>query len=240
MKAQERHHLKQNEFAVTTARLAGGLAQNRERIAIAGGVLVLILAIGGGYFYFNKQSGDRASAAFGAALRVEQSQVVPAPTLPGATQQAGTFATEQARNEAAVAAYQKVIDAYPNHAAGLAARYQLAGVYLGMGRAADAATAYADVASRGGSSISGAAAKLGQSQALVAQNKYDDAIKILTDLSAQRDSDLPMDGVLMELARVCQRAGKTQDARAAFKRVVDEFPQSGYAGEARQQLATMG
>ena len=93
---------------------------------------------------------------------------------------------------------------------------------------------------RGGSSAYGAAAKLGQSQALVAQGKFDEAIKVLTDLSAQRDSDLPTDGVLMELARVCQRAGKTQEARAAFKRVVDEFPQSGYAGEARQQLATMG
>jgi TolA-binding protein len=240
MKAQERHHLKQNEFAVRTAKLAGGLAENRDRIAIAGGAFILIAAIAGGYFYFQKQRNDRASAMFGAALRVEQSPIVPAPTLPGATQQAGTFATEQARNEASIAAYQKVIDSYPSHDAGLAARYHLARVYLAMGRAADATTAYADVASRRGSSVLGAAAKLGQAQALVAQSKFDDAIKILTDLSAQRDSDLPMDGVLMELARVCQRAGKGQEARAAFKRVVDEFPQSGYAGEARQQLATMG
>jgi TolA-binding protein len=240
MKAQERHHLKQNEFAVTTAKLAGELAQNRDRIVMIGGAVILIAAIAGAYFYFQKQSNDRASAAFGAALRVEQSPVVPAPTLPGATQQAGTFATEQARTEAAVAAYQKVIDSYPNHDAGMAARYHLAGVYLAMGRSAEAATAYAEVASRGGSSVFGSAAKLGQAQALVAQTRFDDAIKILTDLSAQRDSEMPMDGVLMELARVCQRAGKTQDARAAFKRVVDEFPQSGYAGEARQQLATMG
>jgi TolA-binding protein len=240
MKAQERHHLKQNEFAVTTAKLAGEFAQNRDRIVMAAGAIVLIAAIAGGYLYFQKQKNDSASALFGAALRVEQSPIVPAPTLPGATQQAGTFATEQARNEAAVAAYQKVIDAYPNNDAGMAARYHLAGVMLAMGRAAEAGTAYADVAARGGSSVYGAAARLGQAQALVAQTKFDEAIKVLTDLSAQRDSDLPTDGVLMELARVCQRAGKTQDARAAFKRVVDEFPQSGYAGEARQQLATLG
>ena len=49
---------------------------------------------------------------------------------------------------------------------------------------------------------------------------------------------LPVDGVLMELARACLKAGKTQDARAAFKRVVDEFPESSYVAEARQQLAT--
>jgi hypothetical protein len=122
----------------------------------------------------------------------------------------------------------------------MAARYHLAGVMLSMGRSAEAEAAYADVATRAGSSVSGSAARLGQAQAQVAQGKFDEAVKVLTDLSAQRDSDMPMDGVLMELARVCQRAGKTQEARAAFKRVVDEFPQSGYAGEARQQLATMG
>ena len=33
------------------------------------------------------------------------------------------------------------------------------------------------------------------------------------------------------------KAGKTQDARAAFKRVVDEFPDSPYATEAKQQIA---
>ena len=142
MKAQERHHLKQNEFAVTTARRAGGIAQNRDRIVIGVGAVILVAAIAGGYFYLQKQSNDRAGAALGAALRVGQSPIVPAPTLPGATQQAGTFSTEQARNEAAVAAYQKVIDAYPNHDAGMAARYHLAGFYLATCRASDAATAY--------------------------------------------------------------------------------------------------
>ena len=240
MKAQERHHLKQNEFAATTAKLAGTVAEHRDRVLLIGGGLILVAAIVGGYFYIQKQRNDEASASFGAALTLEQSPIVPAPTLPGATQQAGTFPTEQARAEAALAAYQKVIDAYSNHDVGLAARYHRAGMLLALGRSAEAETTYAEVVSRGGSRLYGATAKLGQAQALVAQRKFDDAIRLLTDLSAQRDSELPMDGVLMELARVCQKAGKTQDARAAFKRVIDEFPQSGYAGEARQQLAALG
>ena len=83
-------------------------------------------------------------------------------------------------------------------------------------------------------------AQLGRAQALAALGKYDDAIKILTDLSGQRDGALPIDGVLMELAAGLERAGKTQDARAAYKRVVDEFTESSYAGEARQRLAAIG
>jgi len=173
-------------------------------------------------------------------MTIAQAQIVPAPTVPGATQQAGTYPTEQARNDAAVAAYQKVIAEYPNHAAGLAARYHLAGLMLSMGKAAEATKGFTEVAANAGSSLYGPMAKMGQAQALAAENKFEDAIKVLTELSGQRDSALPMDGVLMELARVCQKAGKTQDARAAYKRVVDEFPQSPYVGEARQQLAAIG
>jgi hypothetical protein len=95
-------------------------------------------------------------------------------------------------------------------------------------------------AAKGGTSLYGEMANLGHVQALAALKRYDEAIKTLTDLSAQRTTRLPIDGVLMELARVCRKAGKTQEARAAFKRVVDEFPESQYAGEARQQLSTMG
>lgn len=239
MKAQERHHLKQNEFAVTTAKLASTLAGSRDRLLMVVGAVVLVGAIVGGYFFIRNQKNDAANALLGAALTIDNAQVVPAPTLPGATQQAGTFPTEQARGEAALTAYQKVIDAYPNHDAGTTARYHRASVLLSLGRAADAETAFAEAADRG-DALYAVTARLGQAQAMVAQSKFDEAIKVLTDLSAQRDAPLPMDGVLMELARVSHKAGKIQDARAAYKRVVDEFPQSSYAGEARQQLATLG
>jgi TolA-binding protein len=160
--------------------------------------------------------------------------------VPGAKQQSGTFSTETARDEAALAAYKKVIDEYPNDETGRAARYRMAGVHLRNGRAADAERLFAEAANNAGASPYGPMAQLGRAQALAAVGKFDDALKILTDLSGQRDSALPIDGVLMELARVSERAGKTQDARAAYKRVVDEFTQSGYAGEARQRLAAIG
>jgi TolA-binding protein len=153
---------------------------------------------------------------------------------------AGTFPSEVARSEAASAALQKVVDAYPSGETGTAARYYLGAALLSGGKSAEAQRAFDDAIAKGGTSLYADMAQLGRAQALVHQSKYDDAIKTLTDLSARRDSKVPVDGVLMELARVCRKAGKTQEARSAFKRVVDEFPQSGYVNEARQQLATMG
>ena len=240
MKAQERHHLKENEFAVTTARVAAQLAANRRTILTVVGAAAVAGALVAGYFYFQSRTYDQASAMLGAAMTIQQSTVAPAPTVPGAKQAAGTYPTEAARDEAAMAAFQKVIDAYPTHEIGTAARYHLGGVQLSLGRDADAERTFTEATAKGGTSLYADMAKLGRVQALAAQKKYDEAIKSLTDLSAQRDGKLPIDGVLMELARVCRKAGKMQEARAAFKRVVDEFSESGYANEARQQLATMG
>jgi len=240
MKSQERHHLKTNEFAVTTARVAGAVMENRDRWLMLAGAVVVVGAIIGGYLFMRGRAADQASAAFGAALLIEGSQIAPAPTVPGAKQQPGTFPTETARNDAALAAFKKVADEYGNDETGRAARYRMAGLHLRSGRAAEAERLFAEAANNAGSSPYGPMAQLGRAQALAALGKFDDALKILTDLSGQRDSALPIDGVLMELARVSERAGKTQDARAAYKRVVDEFTQSGYAGEARQRLAAIG
>ena len=79
---------------------------------------------------------------------------------------------------------------------------------------------------------------MGLASAMSLGGKHDEAIKTYGELAAARDTMLPVDGVLMALAQANLKAGKTQDARAAFKRVVDEFPTSPYAGEARQALGT--
>jgi outer membrane protein assembly factor BamD (BamD/ComL family) len=43
----------------------------------------------------------------------------------------------------------------------------------------------------------------------------------------------------MQLGRACMQAGKRDDATRAFTRVVDEFPQSLYASEAKEKLLTL-
>ena len=240
MKAQERHHLKENEFAVRAAWVAEQLATNRTRILAIAGIVVAAAAAIGGYFYFTAQARDKASALLAAAVAIQASPIAPPSSVPGAAQVAGTYPTELARSEAATAALQKVIEAYPSSETGTAARYYLGASLLSVGKGADAQRAFDEAIAKGGTSLYADMAQLGLAQALVLQDKYDDAVKALTDLSARRDSKLPMDGVLMELARVSRKAGKQEEARAAFKRVVDEFPQSGYVAEARQQLATMG
>ena len=138
MKAQERHHLKQDEFTVRASRLADRVASNLNRILIGGAAAIVLALAAWGYVSYQSRTADQANALLGAALTIEQARIAPAPTIPGATQAAGTYPTEAARGEAALAAFQKVIDAYPSHEMGTAARYHRGAVLLTLGRGADA------------------------------------------------------------------------------------------------------
>jgi TolA-binding protein len=236
MKAQERHQLKQNEFAQTAARVAGALQENRQRAGLIAIVVIAILAIGGGWWWWNRRTNNLAGGEFGIGMAIARSPITPASTLPSAVQATGTFSSEGARHEAALKQFEKAATEYPSTAAGIAARYHAGLELLGLGRFADAEKSFQQVIDRGGAGIYGPSAKLAMAESLSQQGKYDDAIKRLTDLAGDRDGALPVDGILMQLARTNVKAGKTQDARAAYKRVVDEFPDSLYANDARQQL----
>ena len=239
MKSEERHQLKQNEFAEGTMRVAAAVTQNARTLAMAVGAIVVVLVAVGLWIAMGRRAENNAGAALGIAMATAQAQIVPPPTVPGATQQPGTYPTEKARQEAALAAFQQVASTYPGTTAALTANYHAGGALLGLGRVAEAEAKFKEVAASAGSSIYGPMAQMASAEALRAGGKFDDAIKVLTDLAAQRDAVLPVDGVLMELARTCLKAGKTQEARAAFKRVVDEFPVSPYAADARQQMAAL-
>ena len=148
---------------------------------------------------------------------------------------AGTPA--QQRHEAAIAAFNAVVAQYPGTEPANAAAYYAAAELLAVGRAAEAELAFAAVVTSEGNSLRGQSAKLGQAEAMMAGGKTDDALKLFAELAAVRDGALPIDGLFMQLGRASQRAGKTSEARAAFQRVVDEFPESGYVQDAQARLA---
>jgi TolA-binding protein len=235
MKSKQRHQLKQNEFAMSVGRSVKTLADNRDRIVIGIVAVVLVAAVAGFYYWWSMRSENNAGAAFGNAMAITQSAIVPAPTVPGATQAPGTFPTEQARADAAVAAFRDVIAQYPSTTAARGARYHIAALLLSMNRAAEAEAAFRDAIAEGGDTVYASVAHLGLAEALVNQGKYDEGIRVLNDLAGNREGDLPIDAILMRLGQASLKAGRTQEAQAFFRRVTDEFPQSSYAAEARQK-----
>jgi TolA-binding protein len=240
MKSIERHKLKENEFAHTVARAREVIDTRGRDMAMVAVAVVAALALAFGYMAWRHSRDAKANTMLAAALAVAEAPVVapvaPAPGSPMPVQQPGTFQTERARLEAALPKLMQAADAYPNTDAGIAARYRAAGTLASLGRFAEAEQRYKEVTDKAGSRIYARTAKLGLAQVQVAQGKYDDAIKIYQQLSTDTTSQIPVDGVLMELGRAYLKAGKKTEAAHAFTRVVDEFPQSLYVADARREM----
>ena len=59
------------------------------------------------------------------------------------------------------------------------------------------------------------------------------------ELAQRKDGQLPVDGILMQLGRTYLEAGKRSDAQQTFNRLVEEFPDSPYNGDAKRELENL-
>ena len=242
MKSTERHKLKENDFAQTMARTRDVMAQRRREVTTIVVVVVLAVVMIGGYLAWRSSRNAKAQTLLASALAVAEAPVVtpppPAPGSPPPVQQPGTFRTERERLEAALPRLQQAADGYPDSEAGITARFRLASSLAELGRFAEAEQRYQEVIQKaGGRSIYRHTARLGLGEAQLAQGKTDEAIATFKEMSTDTSSTLPIDGVLMQLGRAAMAGGKTDEATRAFTRVVEEFPQSLYATEAKDKLA---
>jgi TolA-binding protein len=242
MKSTERHKLKENEFARTMAQARDALETRGRDVGVIVVAAVVIIALVGGYSWWRQSRNGKANTMLAAALAVHEAPVVvtpaPAPGSPLPVQQSGTFPTERAKLEAALPKFLEAADKYPSTDAGIAARYHAASVLAGLGRYGDAEQRYQEVVDKAGSRIYGRTARLGLAESQVAQGKYDNAITVYREMTTESNPQLPVDGLLMELGRTYLKAGKKEDAARAFNRIVEEFPQSPYASDARREMET--
>jgi TolA-binding protein len=240
MKSTERHRLKENEFAHSVARARELMETRRADVTRVVVAVVAIAVVVGGYSIWRQSRNTRANAALAAGLAVYEAPVMtaaaPAPGSPLPVQQAGTFPTEQAKLDAALPKLLEAADKYPATDAGVAARYYAASALAALGRYAEAEQRFQEVVDKGGSKIYSRTARLGVAEAQVAQGKFDNAITIYREMSADSNSPMPPDGVLMQMGRACVRAGRKDDAARAFTRIVEEFPQSAYVSDAKREL----
>ena len=243
MKSIERHKLKENEFARSVAHAREALETRKRDITVIATVIVVLLLGVGGYVWWSKSRDAKANDMLATALTVYEAPVVtaadlpkPAPGSPPPLQPPGTFPSEKEKLDAALPKLMEAADKYPSTDAGLVARYTAASALAGLGRYAEAEQRYQEVAEKAGRSIYARTARLGVADVQVAQGKYDSAINIYTEMSRDPNSQIPVDGVLMQLGRAYTRAGKKEEAAGAFNRVINDFPQSLFTADARREL----
>ncbi len=238
MKRIERRHLKENELQALARQARDAFEERKRETTVLIAVVAVVGAIAIGYIAWRERVQGRAHALLAEAVVVLDAPITP-PPAPGQPAQGLRFATERERAQAALTKLKAAADAYPSTDAGLYARYQEGATYMALGNATQAAAAYQQVIDRDGNGIYGQMARLGLAEAQARAGQYDQAIKTYQELSQRKDGPLPVDGILMQLARTYRDAGKRTEAQQTFNRIVEEFPDSPYTGDARRELDTL-
>jgi outer membrane protein assembly factor BamD (BamD/ComL family) len=110
---------------------------------------------------------------------------------------------------------------------------------MALGNPKEAVTAFQQVIDRACDTIYGQMARLGQAQAQAQTGQFDSAITTYKEMSQRKDGSLPVDGILIQLGRTYLDAGKPADAQQTFNRLVQEFPESPFSGDAKRELDTL-
>ena len=247
MKRLERKHLKEDELA-RRLRIAREFVEPRQNTlknaGIAAVVVVLVVVAVGFWRERTDSRGEKELAEAMVALNAEVVPVgaqgadgVPAAAMLGAT---GTFSTEEAKLTAALPKLKVAADAYPSSPSGIQARYHMAGALAELGRHAEAMTAFDEVIKQAGdSSLYGQLALMGKAVAQAQVGQLDAGIETLKGLATKSGEAVPVDAILMELARAYVQKGNREEARKTFTEIVDKHPQSPFTAEARAELENL-
>ena len=243
MKTTERHHLKDNELAIALGQAQGWADKNSRSLAITIGAIAMVAIAVVGFMAYRNNTDSKARGLLAEAMVIEEARVMPPGPPAGTTndpnaiggQAPGTYPTEKAKLEAALPKFQAAADAYPATDSGLTARYHMARALVTLGRVDDGIKEY-DKVIAGGNALLARSAKLGKADAQIRAAQYDPAIATFKQIVDSKEAGLPMEGVLMELARAYKLAGKNEDARKTLTQIVEQHADSPYAAEARAEM----
>ena len=258
MRRSERQHLKENALAVAVSNIWMKIQNSRRILATILIVGFSAAIVSGGYLWWSGQAGAQAGALLSEALELADAPVVPPPASSDATtdspdstegltsdedpdppfsQPVGSYPSLEEKMSAALPKLLETADTYPENPAGITARYRAAAALAELGRHQEAADHYQQVIDLDAIGIYGRMAILGLAATQISQGEHGEAIALLEESSTgSSQTDLPLDGVLMELARAYRLAGRVGDARATYQRVMDEFPTSLYFNNAEREL----
>jgi len=239
MKRTERQHLKENELQTFARQAREALeAKQRETTALIA-IVVVVGAVAIAFFAWREHVNSKAHALLAEAMVVQDARIGP-PPAPGTPSAGLYFPTERERAQAALTKFKIAADAYPSTDAGIFARYQQASLSLTLGTPPGAIEAYQQVIAKAGDgSLYGQTARLGLAEAQARAGQYDQAITTFKELAQRKDGPLPVDGILMQLGRTYLQAGKRAEAQQTFSRLVEEYPESAFAGDARKEIDTL-
>ena len=236
--------LQHDRFRDTTISIfdrLGTLLEGRGKTILYGiGAVVLLAVLVAVGLNWSRRKADEARRALGRGIAIASTPVTPtAPSDP-----ASSYATEQERAQKAIEEFQKVVTKYGDPYK-IQARYFIATNLLYVDR--DKGISELAELSKSNSAEVATLAKFALAQAKEADNKYDEAAPLYSQIASQNSLIVTPETANLRLAKVYQQQGKKKEAADILFQIADAarkakgadgatLPVSAAAREASQEL----
>jgi len=235
VRAETRHQLKQDRFSRATIdaaeRTAHWSVEHKNKLIVAGlVVLVLAAAVGGSWYYLNQQD-ERASLDMSQAVRTLNTPVRP-PNMP-AQAEAPSFASAAERATAARKQFQAIVDKYPHTHSADFAHYFLGVTAEDLGDNTSAEREFQQVISSANSDVA-ALARMALASVYRNTGRNKQAIELYKQLAAKPTSTVGKATAEMELGETYRSDNQPLEAKRVYEIVQKENPSS----EAAQLAST--
>ena len=222
MRRVTRKKLKQDEFVSIVDQIIQWLSDNWRPVVVGLGAVVVVFLL---WWGLSSWTGHRRAAASQMlATTVEKLDAAKTPE----------------ERQAAEEELRALIEHYGRTPQGDEARVLLARLLIEDGKTDEARTLLNAVAQRKENTAMVRVATLDLIHLRVASGQGAEVAQELQAMVAGKDPRLPRDVALYELAQVSREEGNLAQAREYFQKLVDDFPESPYAGQARQRLRELG
>ena len=237
MDSVTREDLKRNELGEA---IGAGIhyAEDHKRMilmAVGGIAAAIVIAASVVLWISSRKSGSNELLA--EALRVDGAAVVATGANP-ADPARPTFASESARRARAKELFTELDSRYGGSKTGRVAKLYLAQIAVAENdkeKAKQLWQAFLDAEPAGALQ---ATARVNLYKLEREQGRGAQLAEELKKMLEQADKPLPTDVILFELGLTYEALGQGDDARAAYRRIVDEYPQSPYIADAQREAGT--
>ena len=235
VRAEVRHQLKQDRFAVATAETVSWAVEHRKVLTTAGIIAGVVIAVGLASYYYLQQQNQAASLAMAAAFRTYDATIVPAGTPP----QPGMllFTSAQERAKAAQPLFQSVVQKYPHTHNADIARYFLALTELDLGNSSGAEKQLRDLAGAHNQDLA-SLAKFALANQYRNTGRDAQAIELYKQLAAHPTTSVSKVQAQLALADAYS-AKQPDEARKLYQQIQKDNPTSPAAEMAATRLSTL-
>jgi len=230
-----KHDIKHDKFVEDVGSAYGYLANHRSRVLGFAALAVVVAALLVGYSLYRGGQHKKAGEKLAEGIAVMETPVAMTSQTDPAKPAAKQFKTEAEKHSKAEPLFKEVVENYSGANAADVANLYLARIAAARGDLAQARPKLEAFVKEHNDHVLASSAKFSLYEMRLAIGEHQQVAADLEKELSDTDSLIPQDAALALLARAYEAGGNETKAKEAYRRIINEFPDSAYTLDAQRK-----